>query len=125
MTAGAAVQKLMATLSKEQEILMNISDMIIQTYVAESMYLRVKKLISQKGEEAAKVKIAALQTFIYDAADKINIAGKNAVNSFAEGDEQRMMLLGIKRFTKVAAFNTKNGRQTIAKFLIEENKYAL
>lgn len=125
MTAGAAVQKLMATLSKEQEVLMNISDMIIQTYVAESMLLRVKKLVSQVGEEAAKVKIAMVQTFIYDAADKINKAGKDAVNSFAEGDEQRMMLLGIKRFTKVAPFNAKAARQLIAVSLINENKYAL
>ncbi len=124
MTAGAAVQKLMTTLSKEQEILMNISDMIIQTYVAESMLLRVKKVVEAQGEEAAKHKIAAVQTFIYDAADKINKAGKDAINSFAEGDEQRMMLLGIKRFTKVAPFNTKEARQSIAEYLITENKYA-
>ncbi len=125
MTAGAAVQKLMTTLSKEQEILMNISDMIIQTYVAESMFLRVKKLISNQGEEASKLKIAAVQTFIYDASDKINKAGKDAINSFTEGDEQRMMLLGIKRFTKTAPFNTKAARQEIAKFMTKENKYAL
>lgn len=125
MTAGAAVQKLMTSLSKEQEVLMNISDMIIQTYVAESMLLRVKKVLAAQGEEASKVKIAAIQTFMYDAADKINKAGKDAINSFAEGDEQRMMLLGIKRFTKVAPFNSKEARQTIAKFLIAENKYAL
>ncbi len=125
MTAGAAVQKLMTTLSKEQEILMNISDMIIQTYVAESMLLRVKKLISNQGEEASKLKIAAVQTFIYDAADKINKAGKDAINSFTEGDEQRMMLLGIKRFTKTAPFNTKTARQEIAMFMTKENKYAL
>lgn len=125
MTAGAAVQKLMTTLSKEQEILMNISDMIIQTYVAESMLLRVKKLISNQGEEASKLKIAAVQTFIYDAADKINKSGKDAINSFTEGDEQRMMLLGIKRFTKTAPFNTKTARQEIAMFMTKENKYAL
>jgi hypothetical protein len=125
MTAGAAVQKLMTTLSKEQEILMNISDMVIQTYVAESMLLRVKKIINIKGEEASKQKIAAVQTYIYDAADKINKAGKDAINSFSEGDEQRMMLLGIKRFTKVAPFNSKEARQVIARHLISENKYAL
>ena len=125
MTAGAAVQKLMTTLSKEQEILMDISDMIIQTYVAESMLLRVKKLISNQGEEASKLKIAAVQTFIYDAADKINKSGKDAINSFTEGDEQRMMLLGIKRFTKTAPFNTKTARQEIAMFMTKENKYAL
>ncbi len=125
MTAGAAVQKLMTSLAKEQEILMNLSDMVIQTYVAESMLLRVKKIIQLKGEQEAEQKIAAVQTYIYDAADKINKSGKDAINSFAEGDEQRMMLLGIKRFTKVAPFNVKEARQSIAQHLIAENKYAL
>ena len=123
MTAGAAVQKLMQTLAKEQEILMNISDMIISTYVAESMLLRVKKLISKVGEEEAKLQIAMVQTYIYDVADKINKSGRDAINSFSEGDEQRMMLLGIKRFTKVAPFNVKEARQAIAQKLISENKY--
>ena len=123
MTAGAAVQKLMQTLAKEQEILMNISDMIINTYVAESMLLRVKKLISKVGEEEAKLQIAMVQTYIYDVADKINKSGRDAINSFSEGDEQRMMLLGIKRFTKVAPFNVKEARQAIAQKLISENKY--
>jgi hypothetical protein len=123
MTAGAAVQKLMQTLAKEQEILMNISDMIINTYVAESMLLRVKKLISKVGEEEAKHQVAMVQTFIYDIADKINKSGKDAINSFAEGDEQRMMLLGIKRFTKAAPFNVKEARNTIAEKLVTENKY--
>lgn len=125
MTAGAAVQKLMMNLGKEQEIVMNISDMIIQTYIAESLFLRVRKLVDQQGEEACTVKLAALRTFINDAADRINLAGKTAINSFAEGDEARMMLMGIKRFTKVAPFNTKDARRAIADFLIAENKYAL
>lgn len=123
MTAGAAVQKLMQTLAKEQEILMNISDMIINTYVAESMLLRVKKLISKVGEEEAKLQIAMVQTFIYDSADQMNKSGKDAINSFAEGDEQRMMLLGIKRFTKAAPFNVKEARNAIAEKLVTENKY--
>jgi len=123
MAAGAAVQKLMQTLAKEQEILMNISDMIINTYVAESMLLRVKKLISKVGEEEAKLQTAMVQTYIYDVADKINKSGRDAINSFSEGDEQRMMLLGIKRFTKVAPFNVKEARQAIAQKLISENKY--
>lgn len=125
MTAGAAVQKLMMNLGKEQEIVMNISDMIIQIYVAESLFLRVRKLVEQNGEQASAIKIEVLRTFINDAADRINIAGKTAINSFAEGDEARMMLMGIKRFTKVAPFNSKNSRRAIADYLIAENKYAL
>jgi alkylation response protein AidB-like acyl-CoA dehydrogenase len=125
MTAGAAVQKLMINLGKEQEIVMNISDMIIEVYVAESLFLRVRKLVDQHGEKACAVKIAALKTYINDAADKINTAGKTAINSFAEGDEARMMLMGIKRFTKVAPFNSKDARRLISEYLVSENKYAL
>ena len=87
------------------------------------MLLRVKNLISKVGEEEAKHQVAMVQTFIYDIADKINKSGKDAINSFAEGDEQRMMLLGIKRFTKAAPFNVKEARNTIAEKLVTENKY--
>ena len=60
---------------------------------------------------------------VYDTADKINKAGKDALNSFAEGDELRMMLMGLKRFTKLVAFNPREARQLIAQGLINENKY--
>lgn len=123
MVAGAAVQKLMMTLAKEQEILMNIADMLIELYVAESALLRVEKLHTTKGAEAAALKIDMARVYIYDAADKIQIAGKNALNAFTEGDEQRMMLMGLRRFTKVSPLNTKELRQRIALKLIEENKY--
>ena len=125
MTAGAAVQKLKMNLGKEQEVVMNISDIIIQIYVAESFFLRVRKLVDTNGEESCAVKIAALKTFLYDSADKINVFGKTAINSFAEGDEARMMLMGIKRFTKVNPFNTKKARRIVADYLIAENKYTL
>lgn len=123
MVAGAAVQKLMMTLAKEQEILMNVADMLIELYVAESMLLRVEKLHNTQGEEAAALKLDMARTYIYDAADRLHIAGKNAINSFTDGDEQRMMLMGLRRFTKVAPLNTKELRQKIATKLIEENKY--
>ena len=123
MVAGSAVQKLMQTLSKEQEVLMNIADMAIITYQAESVLLRVEKMIDLKGEAACETEIAIVKTFFYDAADKIDKAGKDALNSFAEGDELRMMLMGLKRFTKTEAFNPKTARQTIAGKLIEANNY--
>ena len=123
MVAGSAVQKLMQTLSKEQEVLMNIADMAIITYQAESVLLRVEKMIDLKGESACEAQIAIVKTFFYDAADKIDKAGKDALNSFAEGDELRMMLMGLKRFTKTEAFNPKTARQTIAGKLIEANNY--
>ena len=123
MVAGSAVQKLMATLAKEQEILINNADMIIDTYLAESMMLRVEKLVSMKGEEACKDQIEMVKAFIYDASDRINKAGKDAISSFAEGDELKMMLMGLKRFTKHAPFNIKAAYQQVAIKVIEKNEY--
>lgn len=123
MTAGAAVQKFMMTLSKEQEIIMNIADMAIDTYMVESALLRVQKLVAMRGEEACSDYLDILRVYLNDAADRININGRNAINSMAEGDEQRMMLLGIKRFTKVQPTNTKEARRRIAKTLIDAGKY--
>ncbi len=123
MVAGAAVQKLAQSLSKEQEILMNVADIAIQIYQAESVLLRVEKLIATKGEAAAQTEIAIVKTFFYDAASRVEKAGKDAINSFAEGDEARMMLMGLKRFTKTDAFNPKEARQLIANKLIEANQY--
>lgn len=125
MTAGAAVQKLMMTLDKEQEILMNIADMAIATFTAESALLRVLKLQSLKGEAAVAYETDVLRVYLADAADALNKWGKDAVNAFADGDEQRMMLLGIKRFTKTTAFNTKDARRRIAARLLEDQRYPL
>ena len=123
MIAGSAVQKLMAQLSKEQEILLNIADMLIDIYLSESLLLRVEKLVSIKGEEACASQLDIMRVFLNDAADRINLAGKEAIYSFAEGDEQRIMLMGLKRFTKTSPYNTKDARRRIAAKLIEENKY--
>jgi alkylation response protein AidB-like acyl-CoA dehydrogenase len=123
MIAGAAVQKLMQTISKEQEVLMNIADIAIWTYLAESALLRVQQIIDTKGEAGHEAEIAIVKTYFYDAADKINKAGKDAIYSFAEGDEARMMIMGLKRFTKTEAFNPKEARQLIATKIIEANEY--
>jgi alkylation response protein AidB-like acyl-CoA dehydrogenase len=123
MIAGSAVQKLMQTLSKEQEILMNIADIAIWIYQAESALLRVEKMISIKGEAACEVQIAIVKAYFYDSADRIEKAGKDALNSFADGDELRMMLMGLKRFTKTEPFNPKAARQLIASKVIENNRY--
>jgi len=123
LVAGGAVQKLMATLNKEQEVLMNIADMIIETYVAESVLLRVEKLTGMVGEEACGDKITLMQLYLNSACDKIWVSGKEALNSFSEGDELRMMLMGLKRFTKQESFNPKAARQRVAQKLITENLY--
>lgn len=122
MCAGAAAQKLMMQLEHEQEILMDIADMVIDTFQAESILLRAMKM-KDSNHPNADLAIDATRTFIYDAADRINHSGKAAINAFASGDEQRMMLLGIKRFTKADSFNTKDARRRIAARLVEEEKY--
>lgn len=123
MVAGSAAQKLMQTLAKEQEILMNIADMAIWTYASESALLRTLKIMQKEGEEAAKDQITMTKIWLYDTADRMNKAGKDAINSFVEGDELRMMMMGLKRFTKHAPFNVKEARQQIALRVIEEGKY--
>ncbi|WP_129022398.1 acyl-CoA dehydrogenase family protein [Edaphocola flava] len=123
MTAGAAVQKLMQNMAKEQEVIMYLADMLIETYVAESVLLRVEKVNLEHNDEQAALKADMARVYIFDAAERIFSAGRNALNSFAEGDERRMMMMGLKRFTKVDDFNTVAVRRKVADKLIEANKY--
>jgi alkylation response protein AidB-like acyl-CoA dehydrogenase len=123
MVAGSAVQKLMTQLAKEQEVLMCLADMLIELYVSESLQLRVEKLVGMRGEEACKEQLDMMRVYITDAADHIAKSGKDAINSFADGDERKMMLMGLKRFTKTDDFNTIQARRNIAAKLITENKY--
>lgn len=123
MVAGAAVQKLMMKIESEQEVLMNIADMAIETFHAESVLLRVMKIAGQQGEENTALYIDMMRTYLYDAADAVNKSGKDAINAFAEGDEQRMILMGLKRFTKAEPLNSKDARRRIADKLIAEGKY--
>jgi alkylation response protein AidB-like acyl-CoA dehydrogenase len=123
LTAGAAAQKLMMKLETEQEVLMNIADMAIDTYVAESLLLRVMKLAET---DAVNLSLYSdiLNCFLYDAADRIHKNGKDAINAFAEGDEQRMILMGLKRFTKSQPYNSKEARRRIADHLISDRRYS-
>ncbi len=121
LTSGAAAQKLMMKLEKEQEILMGIADMAIETFIAESLLLRVMKLEEHNNASIYK---DILGCYLYDAADRILKSGKDAINAFAEGDEQRMILMGLRRFTKAQPFNSKEARRRIADALIEKNAYA-
>ena len=123
MVAGAAVQKFMMKLSDEQEILMNLADMMIEGYAAESALLRVEKLVSQRGEKACEIQKELVMIYLHHAIEKAAAAGKEAINSFAEGDEQRMMLMGLKRFTKVEPYNLKNARRKVADHFIEKGDY--
>ena len=123
MVAGAAVQKFMNKLSEEQEILMNLADMMIEGYVAESVLLRVEKLIGTKGEKALEIQKDMAIIYLHHAMEKAASAGKQAIMSFAEGDELRLMLMGLKRFTKIDPYNLKNARRRVADHVIEKGEY--
>jgi alkylation response protein AidB-like acyl-CoA dehydrogenase len=123
MAAGAAVQKFMMKLSDEQEVLMNLADMMIELYVAESLLLRVEKLISSRGEKACEIQKEMVMIYLHGALEKAASAGKQAIYAFAEGDELRLMLLGIKRFTKIDPYNLKEARRKVANYVIEKGEY--
>ncbi len=123
LAAGSAVQKLMTTLGKEQEVTLRLADMLIETYVAESVLLRAEKLATERGKNTAGLQIAMAQVYIYDAAARIQKAGREVLSAFAEGDEKRMMLLGLRRFTKVEDLNTIALRKAIAEKIVAENRY--
>ncbi len=123
MTAGAAVQKFMQNLDKEQEVIMNVADMLIELFACESVMLRTEKLIGIKGENACGLQIDMTRVYISDALERINLSGKHAIAAFNESDTLRIMLMGLKRFTKYDAYNTVAARRRIADKLIEENQY--
>ncbi|MDU0370879.1 acyl-CoA dehydrogenase family protein [Hymenobacter endophyticus] len=123
MVAGTAVQKYMNSLAKEQEVLMNIADMAIKVYTAESTLLRVEKEATAKGEEAVSTQIDIARVYLYDTVDQVNKFGKDAIGTMTEGDEQRLLAMGLKRFTKSDLYNAKEARRRIADHLIAANEY--
>lgn len=123
MVAGAAVQKFMTKLADEQEIIMNLADMLIEGYVAESALLRVEKMISTKGEKACEIQKEMAIIYLHEAMQKAAAAGREAITSFAEGDELRLMLMGLKRFTKIEPYNLKAARRKVADYVIEKGTY--
>jgi alkylation response protein AidB-like acyl-CoA dehydrogenase len=125
MVSGAAVQKYGAELEAHQQLLMAASDILIEIYMTESTILRTEKLAKKVGQEKVQEQIAMAQLYLYHAVDIVNQKGKEGIVSFAEGDEQRMMLMGLKRFTKYTNMPNVIGlREKIAAKIISENKYA-
>lgn len=124
MVAGSAVQKYGPDLEAHQQLLMAAADMLIEIYMAESTILRTEKLAKSKGADNVKEQIAMAQLYLYHAVDIINTKGKEGIASFTEGDEQRMMLMGLRRFTKYTNMpNVVALRETIAAKLVAENAY--
>jgi alkylation response protein AidB-like acyl-CoA dehydrogenase len=123
MVAGSAVQKFMMKLSDEQEVLMNLADMMIEIYIAESAILRVEKMIASKGEKAAEMQKELAVIYLHYAAEKAASAGRSAITSFADGDGLRLMLMGLKRFTKIDPYNLKDARRKVANYVIDKGEY--
>lgn len=123
MIAGSAVQKFMMKLSEQQEIIMNLADILIEAYIAESVLLRVEKLIAQKGEKATEIQKEMALIYLHHAIGKAAAAGREAISAFADGDEQRLMLMGLKRFTKIDAYNLKEARRKVADYVIAKGEY--
>ncbi|MFZ6011626.1 MAG: acyl-CoA dehydrogenase family protein [Bacteroidota bacterium] len=123
MVAGSAVQKFMMKLSEEQEVLMNLADMMMEVYVAESTLLRVEKLIGIRGEKNCEIEKEMAMVYLHGAMERAASSGKQAIYAFAEGDELRLMLLGLKRFTKIDPYNLKEARRKVANYIIEKGEY--
>jgi len=123
MAAGKAAETFGPKLDHEQEVLMNLADMLIQVYTAESTILRTEKLIGLYGEGGAKLYIDMARLYLNEALITIKNSGDEAVACFTEGDELRVLLMGMKRFTKMDPVNTKELRHSIANVMIEENKF--
>ncbi len=123
MVGGKAAMALQDRIEDEQEIMMNLADVMIEIYAAESVLLRTEKLVSQRGEGACAAQIAMSRIYLYEAIDKVEAAAKEAIVSFAKGDEQKVMLMGLKRFTKPDFINTKELRRQVAEVMITEGKY--
>jgi alkylation response protein AidB-like acyl-CoA dehydrogenase len=124
MVAGGAVQKYGPDLDAHQQLLMAAADMLIEIYMAESTILRTEKLSKKEGEAKVEAQIAMAKLYLYKAVDIVTQKGKESVISFAEGDEQRMMLMGLRRFTKYTNMPNIIGlKETVTAKLVAENQY--
>ena len=122
MIAGKAAQHFAMEIEKEQEVLMNLSQMVIDVYASESAILRSEKLFLQ-NQEKSQYQIMMSKLFLYSSIKNCQKFGEEVILSFAEKDEQKILLMGLKRFTKGYAINPKELRRKIADQLIEENRY--
>ncbi len=124
MVAGSAVQKFGPELERHQQLMLAAADILIEIYMAESTILRTEKNAKRFGKEPQTVQIAMSKLYLYNAVETIIKKGKEAIISFAEGDEQRMMLMGLKRFTKYTNYpNVTALRTQIADVVAVQNGY--
>ena len=123
MTLGTAAQKYLMGLSEQQEILMSVADIIMDTYAMESAILRTKKMAAAQGEDSVAPYAEMTRVFCNDAIERIEAEAKNTLAAMAEGDELRTLLAALRRFTRMTPTNTVAARQRIAQAMIEANRY--
>ncbi|MGA9271001.1 MAG: acyl-CoA dehydrogenase family protein, partial [Lutimonas sp.] len=124
MIAGKAVETFGMELEKHQQLILAAAEVLIEIYMAESALLKAEKVVQMKSESEAEGQIAMAKLNLYNAVNKSNDMGREAISYMSEGDEQRMMMMGLKRFTKYTNMpNVIALRKTIAKIVIENNKY--
>ncbi len=124
MIAGKAVETFGMELEKHQQLVLAAAEVLIEIYMAESAILKAEKVALMKSEAEAEGQIAMAKLNLYNAVNKTGDMGREAISYFAEGDEQRMMMMGLKRFTKYTNMpNVIALRKTIAKIVIDNNKY--
>ncbi|MGK0414917.1 MAG: hypothetical protein ACJA1B_003149, partial [Polaribacter sp.] len=124
MVSGSAIQKYGPDLEEHQQLLLAAANILNEVYMAESTLLRAEKNAKRFGEDAQEGQIAMARLYVYNAVEIVTKNGKESIISFAEGDEQRMLLMGLKRFTKYANYpNVVDLRNLIAEKLKAENKY--
>jgi alkylation response protein AidB-like acyl-CoA dehydrogenase len=123
MVAGKAAMVLQDKIEDEQEVMMNLADILIEIYAVESSMLRTEKLVSQRGEEACSDYIAMTKVYMTEAVNTITAAAKEAIAVVTKGDEQKVMLMGLKRFTKIDLLNTKELRRQIADTMIKKGEF--
>jgi alkylation response protein AidB-like acyl-CoA dehydrogenase len=124
MISGKAVQTFGMDLEQHQQLILSAAEIMIEIYMAESAILKAEKIAKSTSEKEAECQIAMAKLTLFNAVEKSATMGKEAIVYFAEGDEQRMLLMGLKRFTKYTNVpNTIALRNTIAAKVIAENKY--
>jgi len=124
--AGIAGQKLKLKMIDEQEIVMNLSDILAEAYISESVLLRVQKLRSSdhdKGKIAVMEQM--LQLHLYQGIERIKVAANHAIDSLPEGTKQGLQRKMVKRFARRYEVNPKDLRRSIADYFVLEKGYSL
>lgn len=124
MVLGTAAQKFAEKLAEEQEVLLNTANIIIEAYQMESAVMRAKKIVRQNGGAGGEIFAAMAAVYCNDAIQRVESTARNTIAAIADGDESRMLLMALKRFTKNnAPIDTIAARRRIADRLIEANTY--